>query len=209
MADITSGDLIAGFNAVADVMDENRDMLCALDGRIGDADHGIAMDIGFSAVRTALGDLNDTATPTEVFNISARSFLNAVGASCGPLYATALMRAGAAFKGRDVLTDSDAPALVAAMAGGIASRGKAEPGDKTMVDAWQPAADAALAAQGASFGEVLELAAVAAQAGADATKDMQAKLGRAARLGERSLGHVDPGAVSTALFLRAFCDAFE
>jgi len=207
MADISSGDLIAALNAVADTMAENRDVLCALDGVIGDADHGIAMDVGFSAVRKALAELGSEATPTEVLNTAARSFLNAVGASSGPLYATAFMRAAAAVKGKPALSDADAPALIAAMADGIAHRGKASPGDKTMMDAWQPAADAAMAATGASTGEVLRAAADAAQAGADATINMQAKLGRAARLGERSVGHMDPGAASAVLILRAFADS--
>jgi len=208
MTEITSNDLIAAFDAVADTMRANRDALCALDGRIGDADHGIAMDVGFTAVRDALATLGDDATPTDVFNTTARSFLKAVGASCGPLYATAFMRAGAAFKGKPALTDADAPALVVAMAEGIAHRGKAARSDKTMLDAWLPAADAAGKAAGGLFGEVLHAASEAAQNGAEATIDMQAKLGRAARLGARSVGHKDPGAASTALLLRAFAGAF-
>ncbi len=208
MAVITSPDLIAALIAVADTMAQNRDALCALDGLIGDADHGVAMDEGFSAVRKALGELDVTATPTEVLNTAARAFLNAVGASSGPLYATAFMRAAAAVKGKAELTDADAPALIAAMADGIAHRGKASPGDKTMMDAWAPAADAAKAATGASFGDVLRSAADAAQVGADATTDMQANLGRAARLGARSVGHTDPGAASAALLIRALADSF-
>lgn len=207
MTSFPTADLIAALNGVADVMAENRDALCALDGLIGDADHGIAMDVGFSAIRKALAELAADATPTDVFNTSARSFLNAVGASSGPLYATAFMRAAAVLKGKPALTDADAPALIAAMAAGIAHRGKATPGDKTMLDAWQPAADAALAASGTSVGDVLRSAANAARTGADATTDMQARLGRAARLGERSVGHMDPGAASAALILRALADA--
>jgi len=190
-------------------MSENRDALCALDGAIGDADHGVAMQLGFSAVQKALAELGDDATPTDVFNNAARSFLNAVGASCGPLYATAFMRAAAAVKGKSELIDGDAAAVIGAMADGIAHRGKATPGDKTMLDAWQPAADAAKAASGASFGDVLQRAADAAQTGADATRNMQAKLGRAARLGERSVGHVDPGAASAALVLGALASSLE
>ena len=208
MVSISSGDLILALGAVARVMDENRDALCALDGAIGDADHGVAMQLGFSAVQKALAELGDDATPTDVLNTSARSFLNAVGASCGPLYATAFMRAAASVKGKSVLADEDAAVLIAAMAEGIAHRGKASPGDKTMLDAWQPAADAASAAVGASFGDLLRMAADAAQTGADATKDMQARLGRAARLGARSVGHVDPGAASAALVLAALAGAF-
>ncbi len=192
--------------AVADAMEANRDALCALDGEIGDGDHGIAMAGGFNAVRDAVTGLDEAAMPTEVFNAAAKAFLNAVGASSGPLYATALMRAGAAVKGRDVLTDNDAPALIAAMAEGIAHRGKASLGDKTMLDAWRPAADAAADAAGQPMAAVFDAAAEAAEAGAEATAAMQAKLGRAARLGERSVGHKDPGAASAALMLRAMAE---
>lgn len=206
MGDITAADLIRAFDAIAGVMQENRDKLCALDGVIGDADHGIAMAQGFGAVRAALAEPGAAATPTGVFMTAAKSFLNAIGASSGPLYATAFMRAGAAVKGQTAVPGDAAAAMVAAMAEGIAHRGKARVGDKTMLDAWQPAAEAAAAANG-SAAVVLDAAAQAAEAGAAATAPMQAQLGRAARLGERSVGHVDPGAASAALFLRAFAGA--
>ncbi len=196
----------AMLNAVADAMDAHRDALCALDGEIGDGDHGLAMAGGFGAVRKVLADM-DGGTPTEVFNTAAKSFLNAVGASSGPLYATAFMRAGAAVKGKDTLADADAPLLIGAMAEGIAHRGKAAPGDKTMIDAWVPAAEAAAARAGEPFAQVLAGAAEAAEAGAEATAGMEARLGRAARLGARSLGHRDPGAVSAAILLRAMAGA--
>ena len=185
---------------IADVMDENRDALCALDGEIGDADHGIAMSGGFGAVRQAVSEMQG-GTPTEVFNTAAKAFLNAVGASSGPLYATALMRAGASVKGKDVIEAGDIAGLVPAMAEGIAHRGKANVGDKTMLDAWQPAADAAQSTDGEPAA-ALANAADAAETGAEATADMLANLGRSARLGERSLGHKDPGAVSAAIMVR-------
>lgn len=205
---MTGDNIKAMLLAVADRMDAARDELCALDGVIGDADHGVAMAGGFGAVRAALADL-DGAAPTDVFNTAAKSFLNAVGASSGPLYATAFMRAGAAVKGRAALDDADAPALIAAMAEGIAYRGKAAPGDKTMLDAWAPAAEAAAAAEGRPAAEVFRAAAEAAQQGAAATADMQARLGRAARLGARSLGHQDPGATSAAMVLDAMAARLE
>jgi len=194
--------------AVADAMEANRDHLCALDGMIGDADHGIAMAGGFNAVRTALVALEQGAAPTLVFNTAAKAFLNAVGASSGPLYATALMRAGATLKGKKSWDDADAPGLIEAMAEGIAHRGKATVGDKTMLDAWAPAARAAQAVKGQTAGQVFGAAAAAAEVGAEATKGMKAKLGRAARLGERSVGHIDPGAASAAILLRAWASVF-
>jgi len=205
---MTGNDVKAMLLAAADAMDAARDELCALDGEIGDADHGVAMAGGFGAIRAALEEMDDAA-PTDVFNTSAKAFLNAVGASSGPLYATAFMRAGASVKGKDSIGDEDASTLVAAMADGIAHRGKASRGDKTMLDAWGPASDAALAAAGQPASAVFHAAADAAEAGAAATADMQAKLGRAARLGARSLGHKDPGAVSASMLLRAMAKSLE
>jgi len=196
MGTITSVDLIATLGAIADTMDENRDALCALDGEIGDGDHGVAMALGFNAARDALADLEADAVPTQVLNTAAKAFLSGVGASCGPLYATAMMRAAAVVKGQDVLSSEDGSKLIAAMAEGIAHRGKASVGDKTMLDVWHPAAEAA--AEGG-----WPAAIKAAEDAAEGTKMMQAKLGRAARLGERSLGHMDPGAASAVLVIKA------
>ena len=201
MAEITSAGLIAAFGAIADTMEAERDALCALDGEIGDGDHGIAMAGGFGAVRTALAALAEGATPTDVLNTAAKAFLSGVGASCGPLYATGFMRAGAFAKGKMVLTGDDIPGLLAAMAEGIAHRGKASLGDKSMLDVWQPAAEAAAAVASGSVEEVWRAAVDAAEAAAENTATMQAKIGRAARLGERSLGHKDPGAVSAAMLI--------
>lgn len=207
---ISAQDLVAMFVAVAEAVDSDKDRLSQLDGVIGDGDHGVSLEIGFSAVREAVAGLDASAEPVTVFNTAAKSFLNAVGASSGPLYATAFMRAGAAVKGKSELNRDDMVAIVVAMAKGIVDRGKAEPGEKTMADAWLPAAEAVAeaAAQGADIGGCLDAAATAAEAGAEATKAMLASKGRAARLGERSLGHVDPGAASTALILRTIADYF-
>ncbi len=180
------------FQALAARMAAERDNLCALDGLIGDADHGIAMEQGMQAAALAVPNL---PTLQDQFNAAAKAFLNAVGASSGPLYATALMRAAKAAGPRAAMPASETPSLIAAMAEGIAHRGKAEPGQKTMIDAWHPAAEAAKS--GASWPEIV----AAAQTGADATALMQATLGRAARLGERSLSHKDPGAVSACMII--------
>jgi dihydroxyacetone kinase-like protein len=193
-------------NAAAAAIEADKDRLSALDGVIGDADHGVTMSIGFRAVTAAIAGLPASADATDVLNTAAKSFLGAVGASAGPLYATAFMRAAAALKGRTALDGPAAAAMVAAMAEGVVQRGKAERGEKTMVDAWAPAAEAAAAATGDARA-VLAAAADAAAAGADATKAMRATKGRAARLADRTLGHVDPGAASTAVILRAMADA--
>jgi dihydroxyacetone kinase-like protein len=193
------------FSDIAQAVSADRDRLCALDGVIGDADHGIAMELGFAAARDAVATLDQTADPTAVFNTAAKSFLNAVGASSGPLYATAFMRAGASVKGKQELSDADFVAAFQAMAQGIRDRGKAEPGEKTMIDAWVPAAAAAAdaLAEGKSAADAMRQAADAAAGGSEATKTMVAAKGRSARLGERSLGHEDPGAASAVTVIRS------
>ncbi|TIL69858.1 dihydroxyacetone kinase subunit DhaL [Mesorhizobium sp.] len=206
MTSIDAADLKRMFDAIAVAIEADKDRLCQLDGVIGDADHGIAMALGFGAVRDALAPLELTATePTVLLNTAAKSFLNAVGASSGPLYATAFMRGAAAVKGKATLAGADVVALFQAMAQGIQDRGKAEIGEKTMVDAWLPAAQAAAAAHaaGKTLSESLAAALEAAERGAEATKDMIAAKGRSSRLGERSLGHIDPGAASAVTVVGA------
>jgi dihydroxyacetone kinase-like protein len=194
------------FDAIATAIEADKDRLCALDGVIGDADHGIAMALGFGAVRDALSALDvSVLEPTAVLNAAAKSFLNAVGASSGPLYATAFMRGAAAVKGKQQIDDADVIAMLQAMAKGIQDRGKAEIGEKTMIDAWIPAADAAATAHAAGkhLGDSLAAAVAAAADGAEATKQMIAAKGRSSRLGERSLGHMDPGAASAVTVIEA------
>ena len=210
MTDITSPDLIRLFRAVASAIESEKGHLSELDGVIGDADHGVTMAMGFHAVNGALGRLDPTITdPAAVLNTAAKAFLNAVGASSGPLYATAFMRAAAAVKGRSDLDRDAVVGMIAAMARGIQERGKAQRGDKTMIDAWLPAAEAAEAARAADkdLATCLADAVAAAAAGAAATKTMVAAKGRAARLGERAIGHVDPGAASAVIVLEAMARA--
>ncbi|PDT27932.1 dihydroxyacetone kinase subunit L [Rhizobium sp. L9] len=199
-------DLQRLFALIAADIAVHRDHLCELDGAIGDGDHGLAMDAGCEAAAKAVGALDPAHTmPTAAFNAAAKAFLNAVGASSGPLYATAFMRAGAAVKNRPELSDEEFVYAFAAMAEGIRDRGKAEPGEKTMVDAWKPAADAASDAwaAGASLLQCFDLAERAARQGCEATRDMVAAKGRASRLGDRVIGHIDPGAASAAIFIAA------
>lgn len=209
MTTLTTSDLIGLFGRMADAIETDKDRLSKLDGVIGDADHGVTMSVGFTAVREALRRLDPAAAPSEVFATSAKSFLNAVGASSGPLYATAFLRASAAVTGKATIDRDALVGVLAAMAKGIQERGKAERGDKTMLDAWLPAADAAEAArtEGRDLQGCLDAARAAAAAGAEATKSMVASKGRASRLGERALGHVDPGAASAVTLLRAMAEA--
>jgi len=198
--------LKAAFARIHASMEHYRDRLCALDGATGDADHGITMLGGFRAVNAATACIADQASPSELLGAAAEAFLDAVGASAGPLYATALLRAATSAEGERALDARGVADLIEAMAGGIRARGKADPGDKTMYDAWHPAAAAATRAaevSNARVGDVLQAAAIAADEGARGTITLQARLGRAARLGERSIGHMDAGAASTSLVLHA------
>jgi dihydroxyacetone kinase-like protein len=189
----------------AQAMAEHRVWLIELDRAIGDSDHGENMDRGFQAVLDKLVEV-PPETPGAALKLTAMTLMSKVGGAAGPLYGTAFLRAAAALgDALEVEPATFAGALVAAR-DGIVARGKAEPGDKTMVDAWTPAAEAALAAAADGAGTVLEVlvaAAEAAEAGAAATDPMVARKGRASYLGERSAGHRDPGAASSALILRA------
>jgi phosphoenolpyruvate---glycerone phosphotransferase subunit DhaL len=205
---LTTGDIARLFRQLAETIGAARDELCRLDGVIGDADHGIAMADGFNAAAAAIDALPAEASLADQFNAAAKGFLNAVGASSGPLYATAFMRAAKAAGARPDMPLSEAPLLIVAMAEGIRSRGKAEQGEKTMVDVWTPAAAAAEQgmASGLTLPGIMARIREAASAGAEATKSMVATKGRSARLGERSLGHIDPGAASAAMVLNVIAD---
>jgi dihydroxyacetone kinase-like protein len=209
MGEINTAGLRSIFQAIGDAIEADKGRLSELDGVIGDADHGVTMSIGFTAVNEALAKLDASADPTTVFNTAAKSFLNAVGASSGPLYGTAFMRAGAAVKGKAAIDRDGLADCIAAMAKGMQDRGKAERGEKTMMDAWLPAADAIQEAKARGDDAVacLEAAVAAATQGAEATKAMLATKGRASRLGERALGHIDPGAASAVTILKAMTEA--
>jgi dihydroxyacetone kinase-like protein len=211
MSDNAARRLSRMFYRISIAIEAGKDRLSDLDGAIGDADHGITMSLGFMAVNAYLAKLNlDDTPPSEIFTAAASAFLDAVGASTGPLYATAFRRAGQALKQDECLSLADQAAIIKAMTAGIMERGKGQRGDKTMLDVWIPATEAALSAQARNAGgpdmwnSILE----AAEAGANATRSMVAARGRAARLGERSLGHMDPGAASAVIILRAMKDTF-
>ena len=194
---------------------EQAPALTALDQAIGDGDHGTNMDRGFSAIVALLdggppeGD-GEFAVAGARLRTAGRTLISTVGGAAGPLYGTALMRAGGAVAGADAALDTTA-VLVAgleAAIGGIEQLGKATTGEKTMLDALVPAAAAGREAveQGAAAPAVTAAIAAAAEAGAVATIPILATKGRASYLGERSIGHQDPGATSSALLLRALAD---
>ncbi len=189
------------------VLAENRMELIDLDRAIGDGDHGENMDRGFKAVVAKL-DAGETEV-SGVLKLVAATLMSTVGGASGPLYGTAFLRAAKAAEGD--LDSAGVVAVIAAALEGIVARGKATTGEKTMVDAWTPALAAAqeAAASGTGPAGTFRAAANAAQAGAEATIPMQATKGRASYLGERSIGHQDPGATSTALILTAAADTAE
>ena len=184
----------AMLRAVAARIRQDRDWLSKLDGVIGDGDHGVTMDIGWQAVMAALERAAPEETITALCRRAADAFLDAVGASSGPLYASALTRAGEAVADRRNLDAAAMAAWIGGIDAGIRERGGAAPGDKTMVDAWAPAAEAARTAltAGADVAGCLAAARDGARIGYEATSDMQARLGRAAKLGARAIGHPDP-----------------
>jgi len=191
----------------AQAMADHRVELIELDRAIGDSDHGENMDRGFQAVLDKLAE-NPPETPGAALKLTAMALMSKVGGAAGPLYGTAFLRAATALGDVAYIDAQAVAAALAAARDGIVARGKAEPGDKTMVDAWTPAVEAATAA--ASAGDALSVliaAAEAAEAGAVATDPLVARKGRASYLGERSAGHRDPGAASSALILRAAAGA--
>ena len=192
----------------AAVIADHRVELTTLDRDIGDGDHGENMDRGFSAVVAKLDGLPADAIPADVLKLVATTLISTVGGAAGPLYGTAYLKAAGAVAGMAELDGGALAALLRAARDGIVLRGKAESGDKTMVDAWTPAVDAADAAVGrdADVAAVLAAAADAAEQGAVATEPLIARKGRASYLGERAIGHRDPGAQSSALLLRAAAD---
>jgi dihydroxyacetone kinase-like protein len=190
-------------------MEENRRQLTKLDSEIGDGDHGNNMHRGFQAALERLDD-TEPATPADVLKAVSMALISKVGGAAGPLYGTAFLRASTALgSGEEVSADDAAGALEAAL-GGIKQRGKAEVGDKTIVDALQPAVEAAKEAAGeGSVAGVFRAAAGAAEEGAESTVPMTARRGRASYLGARAQGHQDPGATSTYLLLDAAAHALE
>ncbi|MDO5641713.1 MAG: dihydroxyacetone kinase subunit DhaL [Paracoccus sp. (in: a-proteobacteria)] len=207
MESFSARQLIGLFRLIACRLSDARVELGLLDGPIGDADHGNSMAEGFAAVVRATAAA-DEQMPGELMSIAARSFLSAVGATTGPLYAGAMMCAARRFASKPALAPDDIAALIPAFAEGIQQRGKASPGDKTMMDVWAPAARAVIEGRkrGLCALDQLARAETAAIEGREATRAMVASVGRAARLGPRSLGHVDPGAASAVMIISATRD---
>jgi phosphoenolpyruvate---glycerone phosphotransferase subunit DhaL len=205
--------LTAWIREYARVIGENAQLLTDLDAAIGDADHGINMDRGMTAVIEALDSGEGGASPGDMSALCKQvgmTLVKSVGGASGPLYGTFFLRmAGALGSGDSVDAAGFAKALRAGVEG-VVQRGRAEAGDKTMFDALAPALDAldTVLASGSGLDAALTEATVAAESGRDATESMVARKGRASYLGQRSVGHIDPGATSAAMLIAAAGTSF-
>jgi dihydroxyacetone kinase-like protein len=201
---ITTADLTAWLREFARAVHEQRDYLTELDSAIGDADHGSNMDRGLSAAVAAVDDATP-ATAGALLKKVGTTLVSTVGGASGPLYGTFFLRMAGALGDGDSVDPQQLAAALRAGVDGVAARGRAEVGDKTMLDALVPAVEAVESAvgEGTVLRDALRSAQEAAARGRDATTPLQARKGRASYLGERSIGHQDPGATSVELLVAA------
>lgn len=207
---VTKAQIVRWLEKTATVLKENKEYLTQLDSPIGDADHGINMDRGFRKVMEKL----PTVVDSDIGNIlktTGMTLISSVGGASGPLYGTFFMRGGMAMASKEELSDEDLLEMLKAGVEGVVQRGRAELEDKTMYDAWAPALKALESELAAdkSIIPAMEASVDAAEQGMKATIPLQARKGRASYLGERSIGHQDPGATSSYLVLNALLDALK
>lgn len=207
---VTKRDLLRWIELYAEDLQANREYLTQLDGAIGDNDHGINMDRGFRAVASALPDEHDKPID-DVLKSVGMTLIKTVGGAAGPLYGTVFLRMAQATAGKESLTEQDLGEALAAGEKGIADRGKAAVGDKTMLDTWSPAVRAYRESveSDKDVKAALQAAAAAAEKGMEDTVPLVARKGRASYLGERSAGHQDPGATSSYLLFKDLLAAVE
>jgi dihydroxyacetone kinase-like protein len=203
-------DVLGWLRRFAAEIEANKEYLTQLDSAIGDADHGINMSRGMSAV---MGKVDDQAGDQDVgalLKTVGMTLVSTVGGAGGPLYGTLFLRMGAAVTDKTELSPDDWATALEAGVAGVQDRGKAEPGDKTMIDALIPAREALKEALGggATFADALTRSAAAAEQGMRDTVPLVARKGRASYLGERSAGHQDPGATSSHLLLEAAAESW-
>jgi dihydroxyacetone kinase-like protein len=199
--------IIKWLQAIGHVMEANKEFLTQLDAAIGDADHGINMERGFKKVNSQLSAVVDKDIGS-ILKSTGMALISSVGGASGPLYGTLFLRAGTAASGKNELNTTELADVLNAGLLGVIERGKAEVGDKTMVDALTPAVEAFEQAAADSMGiaEALRRTETAAEQGMKDTIPLIARKGRASYLGERSIGHQDPGATSVYLILKALHD---
>jgi phosphoenolpyruvate---glycerone phosphotransferase subunit DhaL len=202
MTSLSSEQVLHWLEVCADAFAANKDRLTALDAAIGDGDHGANMARGFAAVRAKLPELAGKDIGA-IFKATAMTLISTVGGASGPLYGTFFLQGAGPANGKSELTAADLAGIFEAGLAGVIRRGKAAVGDKTMVDALVPAIEAMRPRENDSIVKVLARAVQAARSGADATVALIARKGRASYLGERSAGHLDPGAASSVLLFEA------
>jgi dihydroxyacetone kinase-like protein len=207
---VTKNQIVTWLEETADVLIANKEYLTELDSAIGDADHGINMDRGFRKVNEKLPSVADKDIGS-ILKTVGMTLISSVGGAAGPLYGTFYMRSGMAVAAKEELNNGDVVEMLQAGVDGIVQRGRAEREDKTMFDAWAPAMDAlnAALAEDDDLIAALTAAVAAAEQGMKDTIPLQARKGRASYLGERSIGHQDPGATSSYLILNALLETLE
>jgi len=207
---VTKKQVVRWLENTATVLHENKEYLTELDSPIGDADHGINMDRGFQKVLEKLPSVADTDIGN-ILKTTGMVLISSVGGASGPLYGTFFMRGGAAVLSKEELSNDDLFKLLQAAVEGVVQRGRPQLGDKTMYDAWAPALESVqqALANGHDTLTLLRLATAAAEQGMKDTIPLQARKGRASYLGERSIGHQDPGATSSYLILNALLETVE
>ena len=200
--ELSTNEFIKIIIAICDNVEKEKDYLSELDRATGDGDHGVTMSIGWSAVKEKVSTLENNFTFDKICMQIASSFLSAVGA---------LMRGGAKLKDLTVINSSQLSEFFDAAANGIQDRGKANLGDKTMLDVWLPTAKKIkdISSSTDNIIEILEQGSLTANEKMLSTKDMLSKKGRSSKLGERSRGHIDPGAASSALIFKTFYEATQ
>jgi dihydroxyacetone kinase-like protein len=207
---VTKEQIVRWLELTTAVLNENRDYLTQLDAAIGDADHGTNMDRGFQKVAEKLPTVADKDIGN-ILKTVGMTLISSVGGASGPLYGTFFQRGGMAADAKEELSDEDLVTTLQGAVDGVQARGRAQPGDKTMMDALLPAMAAlrASVAEGKGSAASLADAVAAAEQGMKDTIPLQARKGRASYLGERSIGHQDPGATSSYLILNALLKAIE
>jgi dihydroxyacetone kinase-like protein len=201
---------ISAIDSICENIRENKEYLTNLDAAIGDADHGINMTRGFDAVMGALRKSTDTDISGLLKKVGM-TLISTVGGASGPLYGTAFLRAAGVLQDKHQIDKNTAAMMFAAVIQGIKDRGKAVRGEKTMLDALEPANEAFIkcSEEGGSLIACMEMACKAAEEGVLYTKTIKATKGRASYLGDRSIGHQDPGATSTSIILKTLTDFYR
>ncbi|MEG6569414.1 dihydroxyacetone kinase subunit DhaL [Thermoanaerobacterium thermosaccharolyticum] len=207
---LTTNDVLNIIRNIAEVIETNKQYLTDLDAAIGDADHGINLDRGFKAIKEKLPQFLDKDIGAILKNVGM-VLVSTVGGASGPLYGTFFMRMGSIALGKKAIGDNDIVAMFEAGLSGIKERGKAQAGDKTMIDAIEPALNELKKSleDGLKLNEALNIAATASYNGVEMTKKIAARRGRASYLGDRSIGHQDPGATSAYLMIKTAAEYMD